>query len=64
MSTEKGLYMEKPGGKIIYTEPIYGIAFCVKTNFYPSVLRRGEIKCPQGRGTFKVFQITKWHNTD
>ena len=35
MSTEKGLYMEKPGGKIIYTEPIYGIAFCVKTNFYP-----------------------------
>ena len=46
MSTEKGFYKEKPGGKIIYTEPMkcdHGIAICVKKMFTFSVLRHGEI---------------------
>ena len=61
MSAAKGFYMEKPGRKIIYTEPMKsdGIAFCEKRRIFTLLVsRRDEIKCPKSRGTFKVFQIT------
>lgn len=61
MCAEKGFYMQKPGGKIIFTEPMKsdGIAFCEKRRIFTLLVsRRGEIKCPKSWGTFNVFQIT------